>query len=378
MKKTLKLLACVLALVLTLTLLPLPQLLAVEFNDLPKPTGVVLALYTDGTSELTFNSNLASYRQLADNEEMRYKIQLWHSGTVFNHDEVVYTDLTAETTTQSITLPTADVLEGGITASVCNVLYRDGQMVFESGWSTLSPVSNLPNVIDTVTVLPATIEFFAGEAPDPIGQIQNDVRVHIFYESWNSWTADGKVDDLWSSHPSGSKTFSAFKEGVTYDYNISVRAAEGYVFADDLNFTVAGLSPAEDCLVDKSSSTERTYFHFRRFTCEKTPTLKDFEINGATLSLKPGKPESESAVFTGKVPDGAGYAVEEYWSIEEDDTIKYYTSNAATNRTMAKGGVLIDSFEVGKTYQYGLIFIPDAIPADTDATTYTLTMDGKR
>ena len=267
MKKTLKLLACVLALVLTLTLLPLPQLRAVEFNDLPKPTDAVLALYTDGTSKLTFNSNLQSYRQLADNEQLGYKVQLWHSGTVFDHAEADYTDLTAETTSCDIILPEADVLAGGVSASICNVLYRDGQMVFESGWSTLSPVSNLPTVIDTVTVLPATIEFFAGEAPDAIGQVKDDVRVHVYYESWCSWK-DGKVDDLWSSHPAGSKTFTEFKEGVTYDYNIALEAAEGYVFADEVTLTVAGLSPAENCAVDTSRQDERIYHHFYTFTCE--------------------------------------------------------------------------------------------------------------
>ena len=186
-------------------------------------------------------------------------------------------------------------------------------------------LNDLPTTIDAVTVLPANVEFFAGEAPNPIGRIQNDARVSIVYESWSSWGKDGSLD-LWSSHPYGSKTFTAFKEGVTYDYNIALEAAEGYVFADDVNLTVAGLSPAADCLVDKSSPNKRIYSRFYTFTCEKAPTLKDFEINGATLSLKAGKPESESAVFTGKVPDGAGYTVEEYWSIEEDGTTKFYTS----------------------------------------------------
>ena len=377
MKKTLKLTACVLALVLTLSLLPLPQLHAVELNDLPQPTDAVLALYTDGTAKLTFSSNLGSYRQLADDEQLGYKVQLWHSGKVFNHVEASYSEPGAETTTQKILLAEAEALAGGISASVCNVLYRDGQIVFESSWSTLSPAVSLPTTIDTVTVLPANVEFFAGEAPNAIGRVQNDVRVSPVYESWASWGKDGSLD-LWSSHPYGSKTFTAFKEGVTYDYNIALEAAEGYVFADDVNLTVAGLSPAADCLVDKSSPNKRIYSRFYTFTCEKAPTLKDFEINGATLSLKAGKPESESAVFTGKVPDGAGYTVEEYWSIEEDGTTKFYTSNAATNRSMAENSLLIDSFEVGKTYRYGLIFVPGAIPADTDASAYTLIMDGKR
>ena len=87
MKKTLKLLTCVLALVLTLSLLPLPQLHADEVNDLPQPADAVLALNTDGTAKLTFSSNLGSYRQLADDEQLGYKVQLWHSGKVFNHFE---------------------------------------------------------------------------------------------------------------------------------------------------------------------------------------------------------------------------------------------------------------------------------------------------
>ena len=194
MKKTLKLTACVLALVLTLSLLPLPQLHAVELNDLPQPTDAVLALYTDGTAKLTFSSNLGSYRQLADDEQLGYKVQLWHSGKVFNHVEASYSEPGAETTTQKILLAEAEALAGGISASVCNVLYRDGQIVFESSWSTLSPAVSLPTTIDTVTVLPANVEFFAGEAPNAIGRVQNDVRVSPVYESWASWGKDGSLD----------------------------------------------------------------------------------------------------------------------------------------------------------------------------------------
>lgn len=71
------------------------------------------------------------------------------------------------------------------------------------------------------------------------------------------------------------------------------------------------------------------------------------EINNATISFKDG----DKPVFTGKVPEGAGYAFRcEWWSLDENtgivSTEPEWGGDIYTNR--------ITAFEAGKTYHYGV------------------------
>ena len=71
------------------------------------------------------------------------------------------------------------------------------------------------------------------------------------------------------------------------------------------------------------------------------------EINNATISFKDG----DKPVFTGKVPEGAGYAFRcEWWSLDENtgivSTEPEWGGDIYTNK--------ITAFEAGKTYHYGV------------------------
>ena len=83
---------------------------------------------------------------------------------------------------------------------------------------------------------------------------------------------------------------------------------------------------------------------------ESTPTVKVIdvvEINDVTVSFKDG----DKPVFTGKVPEGAGYAFRcEWWSLDENtglvSTEPEWGGDIYKNK--------ITAFEAGKTYHYGV------------------------
>ena len=84
------------------------------------------------------------------------------------------------------------------------------------------------------------------------------------------------------------------------------------------------------------------------WTPTSTTTVIDVvEINGVTVSFKDG----DKSVFTGKVPEGAGYAFRcEWWSMDENTGI--VSTEPEWGGDIYKNK--ITAFEAGKTYHYGV------------------------
>lgn len=78
-----------------------------------------------------------------------------------------------------------------------------------------------------------------------------------------------------------------------------------------------------------------------------TTVIDVVEINGVTVSFKDG----DKPVFTGKVPEGAGYAFRcEWWSMDENTGI--VSTEPEWGGDIYKNK--ITAFEAGKTYHYGV------------------------
>ncbi len=97
------------------------------------------------------------------------------------------------------------------------------------------------------------------------------------------------------------------------------------------------------------------YYTIYKFNCMLKLIVDDSielaEINNATVSFKPG----DKPVFTGNVPDGAGYSYQcEWW--ETDDGKSGVNSEEFWDRNYENH---ITSFEGGKTYKYGLYLKAD-------------------
>lgn len=143
------------------------------------------------------------------------------------------------------------------------------------------------------------------------------------------------------------KKITAFEEGKSYMYSISLKAKDGYKFASDCSMMVNGK------MVNASNLTINGSTMFvvaiNSITPSKPAELKkidQIEINGATISFK----VVDKPVFTGKVPDGAPYIYQCEWWLCGDAGVNSaeFWDKSFTDH--------ITKFEAGKKYEYGAYF----------------------
>ena len=145
------------------------------------------------------------------------------------------------------------------------------------------------------------------------------------------------------------KSIITFEENKSYMYSISLKARDGYTFAENTEVYVNG----EKVKTISVGPNGKTMFVAAIKTMKpKTRTYKhisEVEINNATISFKVG----DKPVFSGKTPENVPYIYQsEFWST--DGGKKYYY--AADFWNINNPDDLFTKFESGKSYTYGIYF----------------------
>ena len=218
-------------------------------------------------------------------------------------------------------------------------------------------------VINDIMINGSILSYNIGESPKATATSGNLDGLYTFYEKWEELEVapDGTSNSVafWYSDPDemnrvpDNKKITVFEEGKKYLYSVILHANDGYTFASQENLSVWLKNE------DLPSPSDRVSVYDGGKSVEilgngtMTPTkpiqpkiIELIEINGATINFKSG----DKPVFTGKTPDGAPYVYQcERWETDGAGI----TSADFWNTTEAWGN-LIDTFEEGKIYTYGL------------------------
>ena len=126
-------------------------------------------------------------------------------------------------------------------------------------WEFMDPVTakqGTPAVIDTVGVQNVTFSYSAGDAPKATATKgdQNAANYEIEYEYWEQMETNASGEAVpvafWYSDENKNnalaqdKRITAFKEGKSYMYSISLKAKDGYAFAENCPVTINGTAIA--------------------------------------------------------------------------------------------------------------------------------------
>lgn len=159
------------------------------------------------------------------------------------------------------------------------------------------------------------------------------------------------------------KKITAFEEGKTYMYSISLKAKDGNKFGDKTTVRVSGSGVSVENAKAVLNNTTLFIPAIKTIKPTKTVELKKIdaiELNNATISFNVG----DKPVFTGKTPDNAPYIYQfECW---QDKNGAGITSAEFFNKGYENQ---ITAFESGKEYKYILYF--------KSAEGYTFTRDTK-
>ena len=128
-----------------------------------------------------------------------------------------------------------------------------------TAWEFMNPVTakqGTPAVIDTVGVQNVTFSYSAGDAPKATATKgdQNAANYEIEYEYWEQMETNASGEAVpvafWYSDENKNnalaqdKRITAFKEGKSYMYSISLKAKDGYAFAENCPVTINGTAIA--------------------------------------------------------------------------------------------------------------------------------------
>lgn len=182
---------------------------------------------------------------------------------------------------------------------------------------------------------------------------------NIEYEYWEEMETNEKGESVpvkyWYSDKnkndavSADKRITAFEEGKTYMYSISLKAEDENTFATGKKVKVNGT------YVDNKNVTNTGTVLFVAAIKTIKPKIityqhiSEVEINNATISFKAG----DKPVFSGTTPKNVPYIYQsEYWST--DGGKKYYYAADFWNTNNPDD--LFTKFESGKSYTYGVYF----------------------
>lgn len=128
-----------------------------------------------------------------------------------------------------------------------------------TAWEFMDPVTakqGTPAVIDTVGIQNVTFSYSAGDAPKATATKgdQNAANYEIEYEYWEQMETNASGEAVpvafWYSDENKNnalaqdKRITAFKEGKSYMYSISLKAKDGYAFAENCPVTINGTAIA--------------------------------------------------------------------------------------------------------------------------------------
>ena len=181
----------------------------------------------------------------------------------------------------------------------------------------------------------------------------------IEYEFWEEMETNEKGETIpvkyWYSDKSKNnalaqdKKITAFEEGKTYMYSISLKAKGENKFGNNSTVRVNNTKISSVSVSDSGTIIFVTAVKTIKPETITYQHISEVEINNATISFKVG----DKPVFSGTTPENVPYIYQsEYWST--DGGKKYYY--AADFWNINNPDDLFTKFESGKSYTYGIYF----------------------
>lgn len=216
------------------------------------------------------------------------------------------------------------------------------------------------NQIKTVDITDVFWGYDPGDAPRASAKIggENAEKFEIEYEYWEQMEQTDKGLEpvaFWysdeSRYTAATPRLTAFEEGKTYIYSVSLKAKDGYIFADDVQLTLNGMFVNGNTVSVYGNNT--VCFATALQTLRPGPVIERVEVTDATLTFRAG----DKPVFTGKTPDGAPYVIGfEAWDGSNNTA---WTSSDYWNQRYGdfegSWGMPITTFLGGTTYSYRIV-----------------------
>ena len=222
--------------------------------------------------------------------------------------------------------------------------------------------------IGKVEINAVKFNYNAGDKPESYAIRSGDTAYYydIEYEYWEEMeTAEnGELvpikfwysDDDKNNALAQDKKITSFEEGKSYMYTISLKARDGYTFADNTEVYVNG----EKVNTMSVGQDKKSIFVPAIKTIKPTkPVQKQeidvVEINNVTLKFNDG----DKPVFTGTISDNRYKFVFELWRTNDAGITSVDWFNDADHIDYL-GGKLITAFDKDKTYTYELALVTTA------------------
>ncbi len=222
--------------------------------------------------------------------------------------------------------------------------------------------------IGKVEINAVKFNYKAGDKPESYAIRSGDTAYYydIEYEYWEEMeTAEnGELvpikfwysDDDKNNALAQDKKITTFEEGKSYMYTISLKARDGYTFADNTEVYVNG----EKVNTMSVGQDKKSIFVPAIKTIKPTkPVQKQeidvVEINNVTLKFNDG----DKPVFTGTISDNRYKFVFELWRTNDAGITSVDWFNDADHIDYL-GGKLITAFDKDKTYTYELALVTTA------------------
>ena len=233
----------------------------------------------------------------------------------------------------------------------------------------IAPITTFAaTTIGKVEINAVKFNYNAGDKPESYAIRSGDTAYYydIEYEYWEEMeTAEnGELvpikfwysDDDKNNALAQDKKITTFEEGKSYMYTISLKARDGYTFADNTEVYVNG----EKVNTMSVGQDKKSMFVPAIKTIKPTkPVQKQeidvVEINNVTLKFNDG----DKPVFTGTISDNRYKFVFELWRTNDAGITSVDWFNDADHIGYL-GGKLITAFDKDKTYTYELALVTTA------------------
>lgn len=240
-----------------------------------------------------------------------------------------------------------------IAQNLIQVSGLDTRSMFIPAIKTMKPSADETQIIDTVDIKNAKTDYTYGESPVASAALseEDSKKITIAYECWKTYTYDESSsltkEAYWYSkekyYMPDDLRFSEFEKGKDYTYKIYLKAKDGYLFADRVNITINGEELPFGTFVTSTYNGQGCVIS--GMGVHPGDPVEKIYIEDATIQFKAG----DKPVFTAKTGENQPYYIDtERW----DTDGKGITSSEYWNDRL--DGNLIETFEAGKTYSYGI------------------------
>ena len=222
--------------------------------------------------------------------------------------------------------------------------------------------------IGKVEINAVKFNYNVGDKPESYAIRSGDTAYYydIEYEYWEEMETNASGESVpvkyWYSDESKNnalaqdKKITSFEEGKTYMYTISLKARDGYIFADNTEVYVN----SEKVNTMSVGQDKKSIFVPAIKTIKPTKPVQEkeidvVEINNATLKFNDG----DKPVFTGTTSDTRYKFVFEAWRTNDAgiSSVDWFNNE---DHLPYWGGKLITAFDKDKTYTYELALVTTA------------------